>query len=394
MKWALGRQLHSDEFDNASRQVELGTTNLDGSSIPGNLGICYSLLGLAGAPIYFVPSGGLVEHNIYLGNRGDTVTVNTANVTPTVMLLHAGSGNDTINVANSAGPLTIYGGSGNTALTVDGSLGNLFLYGGLLYQGGSGSNSLTLKGSLGTSASVTPTTSGSGSARMNGSLITFTNLASVVAQLPTGQLVVNTAADIQASNVTLTDHSITWQGASTRAPVTLGNLASLELDLGSGGNNVLVTNTVKFATVLHTGAGNDTVNVQATLGLLDINGDNGQDTVTIGSLAPTVGGTLANILGEVDVENSAGQTALIVDDSSDSSARQAVLNGYIANLAPALIAPKQQLSSLTVYGGKGGNTFNVLSTPSGVPITLYAGSGNNTVHVQATSELLEAVMTA
>jgi hypothetical protein len=111
---------------------------------------------------------------------------------------------------------------------------------------------------------------------------------------------------------------------------------------GSGGTTSDVTNTPPCfdwgtETFLRTGSGNDTVNVQATSGPLAVYNTGGTDTVTVGSQAPSLGGTLANINGSVDVSGS-GATLLNVDDSGDTTGRTATLaNGSLTGLAPAPI---------------------------------------------------------
>jgi hypothetical protein len=90
--------------------------------------------------------------------------------------------------------------------------------------------------------------------------------------------------------------------------------------------------------------GNNTINVQATTVPVNIEG-NSIDTVNIGSAAPSLGGTLANITAPVNVSNTFGPTTLNVDDSGDTTARTSHMGtipgspglGYIYGLDHALI---------------------------------------------------------
>jgi hypothetical protein len=163
--------------------------------------------------------------------------------------------------------------------------------------------------------------------------------------------------------------------------------------IGGSGIAINVYGTSSFATFLQTGAGNDTVNVLATTGPLYLDGENGTDTVTIGSLAPGLGGTLANIAGPVNVDNSSGGTTLRVDDSGDTVGKTATLtDGLLTGLAPAAISWHPTASTtggvnfLDILGGSGGNTFNVANTSNlDFGTRIQTGAGNDKVNVQATT---------
>src|SRR5262249_4802415 len=106
-----------------------------------------------------------------------------------------------------------------------------------------------------------------------------------------------------------------------------------------------------------------------------IEGNNGLDNVLIGLL-----GSVQGVVGDVTVQNALFRTVLTVDDSLDPGGRVAsISNARIVGLAPGIINYVQaDLQSLTISGGTGVNTFNVLSTPSnaavGVVTTLNSGT--------------------
>jgi hypothetical protein len=175
---------------------------------------------------------------------------------------------------------------------------------------------------------------------------------------------------------------------------------NLNVNGGGGGNIFDVLDTVArnlpVNTTLNTGNGIDTVNVKGTTGAVTIEGQASNDKVNIG-----VGNT-RNIKGAVNVRNFTGRTALNVDDSADTVARNVTLatsgaNGTITGLSvsPAVINYVQDdLSSLTVSGpnpaiGAVGNTFTVAdtfsSTAIGASMTLNSGNGGDTVNVQRTT---------
>src|SRR5262249_52207553 len=152
------------------------------------------------------------------------------------------------------------------------------------------------------------------------------------------------------------------------AVINYSNLSSLTVDGGRGGNTFTVQNTpANVPTNLNTrkrAANIDTVTVQATGSgsTLNINGQAGTDVVTIGNA-----GSVQGILGAVNVSSTTGTIALTMDDSLDSTGRTVTISAtQIIGLAPAAIT-YANLSSLTVDGGTGGNTFTVQGTPANIP---------------------------
>lgn len=173
------------------------------------------------------------------------------------------------------------------------------------------------------------------------------------------------------------------------------DIASITINGGSGGNTFNVNQTSSFfPTALFTGFGNDTTNVFATgSNDLDIHGEAGQDSVTLGA-DPVVG--MQNLLGTIDVDNILGFTALVLDDSADTSSQFADLsndgtNGQVTGLSPATISySNNSINSLVVSGGSGGNNFTVDGTAANIfvaPVvtTLNTGFGDDSVTVSATS---------
>jgi hypothetical protein len=154
---------------------------------------------------------------------------------------------------------------------------------------------------------------------------------------------------------------------------------------GSGGNTFTVTGTSNFstATTLSTGTGNDTVNITATTGGLSVFNPGGTDNVVVGSQAPaTTGGTLAAIMGFVQVSG-AGATNLTVDDSGDTLARNVnVTSAAVTGLGnPAPIEYAGGVSSLTVNGSQAASTYTVQSTQAGTVTTVNAEAVNDTFKV-------------
>jgi hypothetical protein len=139
------------------------------------------------------------------------------------------------------------------------------------------------------------------------------------------------------------------------------------------------------------GSGGNTFNVQSTAAgtTTSLNAGDGQatDTVNIGSLAPSLGGTLANIAGPVSLSNSSGTTALVLDDSGDATARTATItnNSVTGTWSPGAVNyVGKEVSALTLFGGHAANTFNVQSTSTTTNLvlaglsTVAVGSGGST----------------
>ncbi|HZZ42239.1 MAG TPA: hypothetical protein VFE58_04835 [Tepidisphaeraceae bacterium] len=169
-----------------------------------------------------------------------------------------------------------------------------------------------------------------------------------------------------------------------------GDIESVTINAGSGGNTFAVNNTTATVpTTLNTGTGNDTVNVLANgNNTLNINGQDGADAVTLGG-APSAG--MQNLNATINITNAANFTDVTLDDSQNSSARTATIddNGTtntITGLSPATInLTDSEIGNLTINGGTGGNGFTVNNNgPFSTTINKGAGN-NNTVTVLGTN---------
>jgi hypothetical protein len=168
---------------------------------------------------------------------------------------------------------------------------------------------------------------------------------------------------------------------------------SVTLKGGSAGNTFTFINNLSnlpnLKLSLNSGLGDDLVNVQDIAAALDINGQDGQDTVNVGN-----NGSLGGILAPVTVKNDNNLTDLSIDGSADGSPESNVTlaTSSLNGLAPATISwLPGDLASLTIHGGSKGNTINVTGTPDNGRFqgtTLYSGLGTDTVTVHATGGAL------
>jgi len=96
-----------------------------------------------------------------------------------------------------------------------------------------------------------------------------------------------------------------------------------------------------------------------------------------------VAGALQN---SVNVFAQAGSNALTVDDGSRTADTTYTISGSsISWTGSSALSYSGHVTTLTVTGGNGNNTYNVQSTPSLSSTTLNTGSGADTVDVRATA---------
>jgi Concanavalin A-like lectin/glucanases superfamily len=170
------------------------------------------------------------------------------------------------------------------------------------------------------------------------------------------------------------------------------SLRSLVIRTGNGGNTFRIHDTPKsnwtggVVTTIDTGRGSDLVNVNGTSGPLVVNGQGGQDTVNLGA-----SGTVRNIAKAVYVNNAGGSSTVNVDNSADAIARTTIVyrNGpdsVISGLTPGgdIVLRSDELRSLTIRTGLGGNFFRVHDTPAAVTTSIFAGAGNDRIDVDGT----------
>ena len=213
-------------------------------------------------------------------------------------------------------------------------------------------------------------------------------------------LTVDDSTDAVGRNATISDTSIT-NLAPAAIDYTASNLSSLTVNGGVGGNTFTVANTPagfnlsNTPTNLNSGTGNDHVNIQGTAGAttLDVQGQNGHDTVNVGSA-----GSVQGILGTVNTENTFGFNALTIDDSADATGRAATLSDFtpagdsawesVTGLAPAAINYEASdiTGPVTINGGSGGNTFNVNALAGGGSnlTDINSGTSDDAVNIRAT----------
>jgi Ca2+-binding RTX toxin-like protein len=299
----------------------------------------------------------------------------------TYLQVRGGSGFNTFNVYSTgispwSYSTSVYTGTGGADVNVQSTLGGLDV----INQGG---HDNVMIGSL------VPTVGGGTLSDINGSVYVYGDGETWLTVDDSGDTASQTVSLYDGQLSGLAQGNVYWTDGSSSTG--LGGVDLLEV-LGSTGSNtvnVYGTSPFYYDTWLNgTGGAGTTVNVQSTSANgasgsrnLYIDGGSSGQTVTLGSLAPTLGGTLANLLGDVDVSDlSVGITSLIIDDSGDSTGHSATLTATsLDGLAPAAIYYGTPVSALTIRGSSHNDALTVSGTSASTPVTWKAGGGNNTL---------------
>ena len=272
-------------------------------------------------------------------------------------------------VLDTIGQIIVNGLGGMDTLTVDSSFGLIDVPGGIRYDGGKGVDRLRLEQNGGVAQtsdvySVGPST-GSGSSVISGATGTqsvfFENLEPVVDLVPSANLIVNGTPEHNAINYV--------QGALvTTGKVTIDNYESIEF-----------ANKVELR--LNTGSGNDLINLNnpnqpASLNLISVFGDEGDDTVTtLSGLPAAVSLSAAGGVGHdlLHAAGAAGNATLTGGDGNDT------LIGGAGNDSLAGDAGEDHLDGRggnnTVTGGADTDTLLVTGTAGADAIGIADGDG-------------------
>ena len=142
--------------------------------------------------------------------------------------------------------------------------------------------------------------------------------------------------------------------------------------------------------------GDDVFNVRAMNGPVDVHGGADNDTVNVGSDAPscltaptTPAGTIDDINALLTVDGDDGTDVLNIDDldpATDNKSRHA--DRDFAD-RPRTRGPDHYLGleKLSIWLGSGANTFTINSTHAG-ETTVYMAEGNDTVYINGASGVL------
>jgi hypothetical protein len=217
---------------------------------------------------------------------------------------------------------------------------------------------------------------------------TLANIYGQVSVVGTGStsLFIDDSGDTQFRYVGLSASSLTGLSPAliywTASPAATGGVTSLTILGTAAGSTYYVINTpnLHYNTELDTGAGPDTVVIDATTSRLDVFNKGGQDYVYVGN------GTLAGVSGNVSAEGY-GSTWLYVDDQADTTSHTATLTDkQLSGLSTGVISWNASSSStggvtqLEINGGVAASTYTVTNTPNAYYGT-YLDLGNGATDV-------------
>ena len=258
----------------------------------------------------------------------------------------------------------------------------------------------------GINTATTITTNGSGGAVNVGSTAPTLGgtVASIAALLTVNGASGDSLAIDDSGSVTSTNLvSVTNSAVTVRSThVSYSGPINLSLDVGSGGDTILVAGTSTASTTIIDAGGNDTYNVTGDAGTTTIMAGNGNDTfnvqgtgaggltgittgagtdtVNLGSNAPGSGGIMSALAGAVSVTGpvSSTHTKLDLDDTGNSSPATFNVNGTTITGTGGVVS-YSHVSALAVNLGSGGNAVTISGTSA--PTTVGSGSGNDTVAI-------------
>jgi hypothetical protein len=159
------------------------------------------------------------------------------------------------------------------------------------------------------------------------------------------------------------------------------------------------TNSVFFASGLTgvyilTGAGDDTVNVEGTLSTLPvtIDGGTGNDSFNLGAVYHN----LDNLQGAVTIKGGSGSNGLNVYDQANSAAVTYVLNssGSVSALTrtgAAAVSADASVTTVNLFGGSGGDTYNVEGITPGATVTITGGAKADTFNLTPSGQNLDTL---
>ncbi len=201
-------------------------------------------------------------------------------------------------LADLTGVLQIDGGDGNDVLVIDMSGGNPIPAGGLTFNGQdpttASGDSIQIIGGSANSITYTPssTPQGSGTANIDGSLLTFTGLEPLLVTTTTENVIIDMSALTAAETVTLEDDGTANNGRSrvnfttaTLEDITFANPTKLLRVIGTGLADTITINAIDGSfnadLTVDAGAGGDAINYNARTGSGRYQLNGGADTDTL-----------------------------------------------------------------------------------------------------------------
>ncbi len=289
--------------------------------------------------------------NIYLGSGGDNFTIQTTHAGVTVL-----------NTFNGADRVAINATSGNTTVNA-------------------GADADTIN--VGSAASVTTNAGGNLNAIQGALTINGEDGSSDTINL-------DDTADSSPNAGTLSSNQLTGLGMIA-AGITYNGFETLNLNLGSAGDTLIVASTHAALTHIEARAGPDQIFIRSIAGRTEIAGQDGADTITVGNgtlgafhtvdgiqaLLVLTGGTSGDTdtLFVTEVDEAAAATAL-------GTLTATTITGLGMSASGGVTYTEFEILDITL--GQGGDTFVIASTHTALT-TLKSGAGNDQVNIATLS---------
>ena len=303
---------------------------------------------------------------IELGSGSDTVEVASTMVGDTS--LDTGAGDDQIGILSNTGTLDVQAGAGEDQLQLNATAGDVTI------DMGADADRVT----------VGPT------------LESIQGLVTLAGNDDTDQLIFDNSGDATDRSGTLTEDSLSGFGMGHA--ISFNTFENINLTLGSGSDDLTISETINGTTTVSGGAGDDQLTVEHSRGTLSVNGDAGQDTLTLRTTDGSVfidGGNDADLIqlgstagladglqGSITLEGGDGQDRLILDDSGDSSDNSATLTATtLTGLGMSDGINYAGVEELTVQLGSGDDTFNAQSTLAGTATSVFGNGGDDSFNL-------------
>ena len=310
-------------------------------------------LGMAG----YINYGAMELVDIRLGTGNDTFTV--AQTHRQITQVDLGGNSDTAYIEAVSGDTTVSGGAGNDIMTV----GRNSQLDGITAQ-------LTVKGGSGDDI-----------------------------------LFVQDNANSDDVDGILTSNNLTGLGMT--GYIDYGTFELLDMQLGSGNNDLTIASTHNALTEINTAGGNDTTHVETIDGTTTVKLGSGNDSINVSSSV----GTLDGIQALLEVQGGTGDDQLNVNDAGDAAENTGFLtDNQIAGLGMTQGIDYGAFENLNLSLATGNNILTVYSThtqatqidaTAGNDIieiqaiagetTVKAGLGNNIVRVGNTAQTLQGI---
>jgi len=195
----------------------------------------------------------------------------------------------------------------------------------------------------------------------------------------TDSLTVDNSGDLADTAGVLSDARLTGLGLTGQ--IDYGSFEALTLLTGAVNDVLTIESTHKGQTVVNTGEGNDTVNVETILGATSIDLSVGDDTVNIGNLQQRLSG----IAAQLTVKGGSGSNTLNVVDAGSTTDNTGILTAnQISGLGMNAQVNYSSFATLDIHLGGGNDALTIENTHQGQTY-LNTAAGNDAVNVYAIS---------